>query len=398
MGAYRLGLASVAAAVLFAAGASVHVAAEGGVATPSSSPVSDVDSSKATPSCGADTSSPSPPTEEEGTAAKMAALVPDAAVRANNARQVSLDFYDGDDDDGNGDDVEAIGGGREGIIGGRIFNSVKDFWEAELGTGEQKQNEKKENNDDGGKSSAVRDIYDVATGWYGRAQSFWASEPPTIDGVLGNSTALTHAPDIRGTRSFLAQIRKGPNAITLGKGRALDVGAGMGRVAELILASRFATIDIIEPSPRMADAAEATLRRLGRLGSVWRTSAERVVLPQGPTYDLVLMQWIAMYLTDNDLVAFLKSAKQALRNGTVAVRDPKTKAIVGTRPTTGIILVKENVAAGAEFVAGTQDLSINRCDAHYKALFRLAGLRVIAEAAQTEWPRGYVPVRMYALA
>ena len=65
-------------------------------------------------------------------------------------------------------------------------------------------------------------------------------------------------------------------------------------------------------------------------------------------YDCVWVQWCLCYLTDNDLVEFLEKTK---KTGLVQSDDGKT----------GLVFVKENVAAG-EFIVDKTDNSIMRTE------------------------------------
>ena len=94
----------------------------------------------------------------------------------------------------------------------------------------------------------------------------------------------------------------------------------------------------------------------------------------------VWVQWVLNYVTDADLVGFLRRAAAALR------RD-------------GVLVVKESVARkrGGGFYADLGECSITRTDAHFRRLFGEAGLAVHASCRQPGMPRGLFPVRMYAL-
>ena len=225
--------------------------------------------------------------------------------------------------------------------------------------------------------------------------------------------------------------------------------------------------------------AKERLAAMGRLGAAHEASVELLEWPSEPTYDLINAQWVAMYLTDNDLVAFLKSAKQALRrNGTARRRlttaelkaREEAAAAEGTLPymrrrlaalgrrgrdvlsdaeareydrledaieaaemaekkkrknkqkkkdlrkkpidrvegdsdnksfvnvtTTGVIFLKENIFDSPHVYAIKGATSLNRCDAHFRAAFKAAGLTVLHHAMQREWPSTNVALGMYAL-
>ena len=103
-------------------------------------------------------------------------------------------------------------------------------------------------------------------------------------------------------------------------------------------------------------------------------------------YDLIWLQWVIGHLTDADFVAFLgRCASEA-----------------GLRRPGGLICIKDNVLAGKEykdkaFIVDKQDSSLTRSDVYLKALFKAAGLRIVAEATQKMFPKELFPVKMYAL-
>mmetsp|Transcript_71731 Transcript_71731/g.134153 ORF Transcript_71731/g.134153 Transcript_71731/m.134153 type:complete len:95 (+) Transcript_71731:41-325(+) len=87
---------------------------------------------------------------------------------------------------------------------------------------------------------------------------------------------------------------------------------------------------------------------------------------------------VLLYLPDDDLIAWLRRCKEALRPA-------------------GVMCVKENVVIQGVWHVDREDNSIMRTDEQYKAVFSSAGLEVIAEAIQENWPKTLFPVKMYAL-
>merc|ERR1711916_256125 len=160
------------------------------------------------------------------------------------------------------------------------------------------------------------------------------------------------------------------------RSRALDCGAGIGRLTwALLFPLGFETVDLVEPLPHML--AEA--RKRGdpkRVGTLFETSLQKLELTE--RYDVIVVQWVAIYLTDSDLAAFLSHCKAHLNDG-------------------GIIFFKENCSNGDEFTVDKDDSSLTRSDKHYKQCFEAAGVSVVGEVGQKEWPSDLFPVTMYAL-
>lgn len=265
---------------------------------------------------------------------------------------------------------------------------------------------------------------------------YWDEQSATDDGVLGGFGELS-VPDLRDSNAFVDRLMGAHLRDIAAEGRgavAADCGAGIGRVAENVLLPRFAEVDLVEPSRHLLETARKRLpggedakaawiewpaRQLSRTGdfgagsdpatdplrseAVTRAQAASTAAaaatagdmslpgrarqfhlagleawaPPSGRYDLIWMQWALLYLTDDDLVAFLRRAAAALRPG-------------------GFLIAKENVTEGG-FTVDVQDLSLTRSHAYYLALFAKAGLKVVRSATQRGFPKGLYKVRMYAL-
>lgn len=213
------------------------------------------------------------------------------------------------------------------------------------------------------------DLYDGRTGWYGKSLAYWAETPATMSGVLGG-LEYVHESDIKESRAFIESL---PDR---GTNRALDCGAGIGRISKALLTKMYTTTDLLEPVEHMLSKAKEELALLPT-GEFILSSMEKAELPED-TYDLIVIQWAAIYLTDSDFVSFFNRCKRALT--------PK-----------GYIFFKENVCGREEFYVDKADSSLTRCDKHYKTLFKKADVRVLKEELQKEWPNNLMMVKMYAL-
>ncbi|CCW67997.1 unnamed protein product [Phytomonas sp. Hart1] len=213
------------------------------------------------------------------------------------------------------------------------------------------------------------DLYDPKKGWYGKSLEYWKNTPATIDGVLGGISSI-HDMDIKESADFISAL---PDH---GTKRAIDCGAGIGRIAKHLLCNIYEITDLLEPVEHMIIQAMKELDGLP-MGDFILSSMEKVSLPP-QTYDLIVIQWCSIYLTDDDFVKFFRNAKQALT--------PQ-----------GYIFFKENCINGTTFVVDREDSSLTRSDLHYKQLFKKAGVRVVMESLQQEWPQDLFPVMMYGL-
>jgi len=203
--------------------------------------------------------------------------------------------------------------------------------------------------------------------WYIKSRKHWSSVPPTIDGVLGGMEHV-HEDDIRESKAFIKSLE------SVGRERALDCGAGIGRISKYLLCPIFQITDVMERSQHMIDVAKASLPAMS-VGEFLPVSMEEAMLRH--TYDLIAIQWAAAYLKDSDLASFLSRCKAAL-NGN------------------GVIFVKDNISDDDLFVS-RKDFSRTRSDSHYKGIFKEAGLECIRERRQQRWPRELYQARMYAL-
>ena len=85
------------------------------------------------------------------------------------------------------------------------------------------------------------------------------------------------------------------------------------------------------------------------------------------------------YLTDDDLVQFLKRCVTALRKG-------------------GVVVIKDNTCEKEAFVVDRQDASTTRSLPYIIAIAELAGLNVVYQQYQEGFPADIFPVPMVALA
>ncbi len=175
--------------------------------------------------------------------------------------------------------------------------------------------------------------------------------------------------------------------------RALDGGAGIGRVAKHLLCKFFDKVDLVEGNRRLLDTAPQLWlmpegeegmrgfeRRHRQLGELFCATLQDFD-PEAGRYDCIWVQWVVIYLTDVDFVAFLRRCAKGLRPG-------------------GLIVVKENVLGDRSpqaFLLDEEDSSLTRNKPYMKHIFKEAGLSVFLEAKQETWQRGMLPVMMYAL-
>lgn len=161
-----------------------------------------------------------------------------------------------------------------------------------------------------------------------------------------------------------------------------DCGAGIGRVSKFLLVPRFQEVHLVEQSPRLLAAAPDYI-------GLPAEQAHRVVLvelglqdfkPAPNTYDVVWIQWVIGHLHDHDFIRFFRRCAKGLKEN-------------------GLIVLKDNTITDPSltFCLDLDDNSVARHLEYQKLLFELAGLEVVAEQQQNDFPEELYPVFMIAL-
>ncbi|KAF9651540.1 hypothetical protein BDM02DRAFT_3090968 [Thelephora ganbajun] len=262
---------------------------------------------------------------------------------------------------------------------------------------------------------------------------YWESQPASLDGVLGGfGTGSLPRIDALGSRQLLLELFPElctvPSPLKLAtvrerpaRFRALDVGAGIGRVTRDVLLHLVQDVVLVEPVDKYIQEAwsraqfqenpidfrvpwkgvqekktsvtliQSTHQSLDPLSPLSSTKfIGRVGYKPSPNeledinskFDVIWCQWSLGHLSNPDLVIFLGRAKQALR-------DPES-----------VIIVKENVCGEIEgstnggVVFDDQDSSLTRSNRMFKQLFKEASLSLYLERAQEGFPEGLFEVKM----
>jgi len=228
------------------------------------------------------------------------------------------------------------------------------------------------------------------------AIAYWTSTTADVNGMLGGYPQVSRI-DIQGSSNFLAKLRKidqnsASIAATTSKPvyeRAVDCGAGIGRITLNLLVHHAKIIDIVEPVKKFTDALEVAVQKgipmdvPGRLGKIYNVGLEDFdpTAKDNIGYDLIWNQWCVGQLTDAQLVSYLQRCASALH-----------------KPH-GWIIVKENMSSSpiGEDVFDDTDSSVTRSDASFRKIFEKAGLVLKLTEVQRGFPKELFPVRSYAL-
>ncbi|EAY02662.1 hypothetical protein TVAG_253130 [Trichomonas vaginalis G3] len=203
-------------------------------------------------------------------------------------------------------------------------------------------------------------VFEVYKGkWYQTGVKYWESQDSNNNGMLGGLPQVSSTDAIQ-SEQFVSKYQLNHG---MGCQKCADIGAGIGRVSELILSKYFKEIDLVEPVQKFVDVAKEKLKNKVILKTYTCGAQDWKI---DGVFDCFWAQWTIMFLTDEDAIKFLKNCKEHLN-------------------TNGFIFVKDNVAnpnkqaQKDEANWNPEDCSIARTYMHYKELFQKSGLTVQEE-------------------
>eukprot|EP00347_Sterkiella_histriomuscorum_P023272 403335282 len=205
--------------------------------------------------------------------------------------------------------------------------------------------------------------------WYKKQVEYWNQQEATVDGVLGGYGKV-HPVDADTSCNFLDSFKT-----KIGHVRALDCGAGIGRVTKSVLLDRFDFIDLVEPSQVQLDKAREYIGS-DKVQNLYCKGLQEFEFEH--KYDVIWLQWVLCYLTDDDLVQFLKKCGENLTDEN------------------SLIFVKENVHESS-FYVDKDDNSVVRSDQIFQDIFEQAGFIVVKHVYQQGFPKELFRISLYAL-
>ncbi|KAI0480409.1 AdoMet dependent proline di-methyltransferase-domain-containing protein [Xylariaceae sp. FL0804] len=236
--------------------------------------------------------------------------------------------------------------------------------------------------DEAGAAAAADSRISAADG-----RQYWAGIASDDDGMLGGYARISRV-DLRASRSFVAKLglgraKGGGRAVR----RAMEGGAGIGRITRGLLLDIAETVDVVEPMAHFTAALEG----VPGVGAISNVGLEEWRAADDYYYDLIWNQWCLGHLTDRQLEAYLGRCRAALSS-------PGAGAGAGAGAGGGgVIVVKENLSTGEDDIFDATDSSVTRRDDKFRAIFDRAGLRIVKTELQHGFPSELYPVRTYAL-
>ncbi|KAG2469727.1 N-terminal Xaa-Pro-Lys N-methyltransferase 1 [Polypterus senegalus] len=219
------------------------------------------------------------------------------------------------------------------------------------------------------------EVVEDEAAFYSKAEMYWKEIPPTVDGMLGGYGDISNV-DITGSKKFLQKFL-GEGAGKTGTSCALDCGAGIGRITKRLLLPLFQMVDMVDVTKEFLAKAKSYLGKEGeRVGNYFCCGLQDFH-PQQGRYDVIWIQWVIGHLTDEHFVQFLRRCK------------------LGLKPN-GIICIKDNVAHEG-VIMDDVDSSVCRDLPSVHRIVKEAGLQILAEEKQDNFPEDIYPVQTLAL-
>lgn len=211
--------------------------------------------------------------------------------------------------------------------------------------------------------------------FYNNAKNYWETIPPTIDGMLGGFPEVSTV-DVKTSLVFLRPFLT-THGGDIPNNRALDCGAGIGRLTKYLLTPLFNQVDMVELNQTFLNQAKSYLGDRKSKVDRYICSGLQDFVPEPGRYNVIWCQWVLGHLTDEDLKAFFARCKAAIVPG-------------------GLIVVKENVTSEERDFDQT-DSSYTRPKSELISLIKQSGLKIVKMKKQEGLPPGLFAVYMFAM-
>ncbi|KAI3386840.1 hypothetical protein SNEBB_000366 [Seison nebaliae] len=207
---------------------------------------------------------------------------------------------------------------------------------------------------------------------YGFVEKYWNNRKSNLEGMIGfEKLDLMDVIDSRKTLKDLFGETGGR--------RVLDCGCGIGRITEKVLMRFFDRIDCVDISGKHLDCLK---RRLSseKIENIYEESLHKFI-PKPDYYDCIWIQWVILYLNDEDAKEFLMRCGRSLR------KDGKESSII----------LKVNVARNDDGIYDKDDRSFVRSHKQFHSLFSASNLIISYEKEQPHYPSELFPLYSFVL-
>ena len=150
--------------------------------------------------------------------------------------------------------------------------------------------------------------------WYTYGAKYWENVPATVDGVLGGLGHLDKQ-DILDSKKFLEKMKE--KNIIKSWNRALDCGAGIGRISQHLLCHFFDEVDQVEQNPAYIEQARINISETNLQNKIEYYVAGLQDFAYEKKYDVIWVQWVIGHLTDKDFCEFLNRSKASLSENVI---------------------------------------------------------------------------------
>jgi protein N-terminal methyltransferase len=211
--------------------------------------------------------------------------------------------------------------------------------------------------------------------YYDAGLRHWGMKDASVSGML-DGFIQTNDPDLTFSRGILKRYLRDHQ---LNTDSCADVGCGIGRISMSILTKHFRHITLVEPVAKFLRKAEADVAQTGVTVRAIECGAQDWQIDED--FDCIWLQWVLMFLTDEDAVSLLMRCKQHLRPN-------------------GIVVVKDNMIQSrrkSDAVWFPNDHSLSRTVFHVRDLIGRSGLRVDYNREQTSWNDEFIPLYCFVL-
>lgn len=138
-------------------------------------------------------------------------------------------------------------------------------------------------------------------------KQYWAEVPATVDGMLGGYGSVSNL-DIQGSKMFLRKLLETDDRA--GCTRALDCGAGIGRITKHLLLPMFDKVDMVEQNEQFVEKSKDYIgpKLYQKVGTAHAVDLQDFAVSANE-YDVIWIQWVLAYVKDDALVEFLKDCR-----------------------------------------------------------------------------------------